>query len=599
MKTSDTKPAVRQAHRDYAQKTLGKEFGQLNDKQRSYALLKFYIEEIHNRLRNYISDEDLDEGFIDNSGDLGADFIYRSDGAVIIIQSKYAKENSTIDLKDVLHFQSVLKRIDSPAFRKHSNSKPRELVSEIDLANDTFTMRFVTLGRIEGQANTQTEEAPDLPPVPNLGDRVTFEFLDETQLTEELRHALSIEGGIPGECEIVTFGTRGKRSDITEITIGEHRSCVLVVPASQIVNLFKQHKEALFTLNVRNYIGSTATNRMIADTARTRPSDFFPLNNGISCLATKIDVGPKNDRVTATGLQVINGAQTVRSLVKANARSKWRPPDHEPALLVRITEVSGYGREGKFREDIIRANNTQNVIKASDFRSNDPIQNDLKKKFGTYNRLGKSVQYMPKRTEGKRPNAIVIRIEEFAKSIYSFLRDPISFSGSTSFLFDDSPLGGYCVVFGDGKEVWLTMPEEEFRLRSSIWWLAVNFAERLKEERAETTDARDKAAQERRWPLIFCSRLILERSFGAEGYQAELRRFYKGDWRFNEGKPGKWFEQIYDKAKRSLLFAYAQATQQSGFVHRNWMRDEKTVESLKRVILAGLLDPVKPLDQMD
>jgi len=79
----------------------------------------------------------------------------------------------------------------------------------------------------------------------------------------------------------------------------------------------------------------------------------------------------------------------------------------------------------------------------------------------------------------------VIRLEEFAKVIYSFLRDPIQFSGSTSFLFDDTSKGGYRYVFGDGQQVWTTMPDEEFKLRSAVWWMADAFAPQVKNDRAK------------------------------------------------------------------------------------------------------------------
>ena len=80
-----------------------------------------------------------------------------------------------------------------------------------------------------------------------------------------------------------------------------------------------------------------------------------------------------------------------------------------------------------------------------------------------------------------------IRLEEFAKVIYSFLGDPVKFSGKTSFLFDDSESGGYRLVFGDGQQVWLKMPEEEFQLRSAVWWLADEFGRQLKRDREITT----------------------------------------------------------------------------------------------------------------
>jgi hypothetical protein len=80
-----------------------------------------------------------------------------------------------------------------------------------------------------------------------------------------------------------------------------------------------------------------------------------------------------DDRVEVIGLQVINGAQTVKALVNAG-RQRLNQPDpwskHTPSVLVRITEIpGGYGDSAKVREQVTQFNNTQNVVKVSDFKA--------------------------------------------------------------------------------------------------------------------------------------------------------------------------------------------------------------------------------------
>src|SRR5438105_3120910 len=125
-------------------------------------------------------------------------------------------------------------------------------------------------------------------------------------------------------------------------------------------------RDAIFSLNIRNYIGNTKTNQKIIDSALTEPDNFFIYNNGISCLATEVKVA--DESVNVTGLQVINGAQTVKAIVhsaqdiKRFKRNSW--DSTVPQLLVRITEIpEGYGTTGKAREKITQYNNTQNTIK--------------------------------------------------------------------------------------------------------------------------------------------------------------------------------------------------------------------------------------------
>ena len=75
-------------------------------------------------------------------------------------------------------------------------------------------------------------------------------------------------------------------------------------------------------------------------TAVDRGELFFLFNNGISCLAKKATVTENGSVLITQGLQVINGAQTVKALVKAS-HDKFKT---EPLVLVRVTEVEkGYG----------------------------------------------------------------------------------------------------------------------------------------------------------------------------------------------------------------------------------------------------------------
>ncbi len=595
MKQREEKKAkIRVAYRDFAEKRLAIDLGRMNDKQRTLVLAQFYVEEIYNRTSGYISDEEFESSYVDAGNDLGADLIYKDDGRVLILQVKYAKEGVSAKPEEIEYFQNILSRLVSPAYRRQANRKLTDALADIDLDRDTFDLRFITFGRIDGQAKTQASMEPKLPSQVSV-DRVSCVCLDEAELTEELRAALS--GDKTRECVLFAHGARGRRSPVVQIEGTAYPSCLMVVSAQQIIDLYKKYRDALFSLNIRNYLGNTKTNKLIADTAAKRPAEFYHLNNGISCLATRLQViGPNFDSVKAEQLQVINGAQTVKSLVRGSVHGNWKESGKEPLVLVRITEISdGYGAAGRFRDELVRANNTQNIIKASDFRSNDPVQQDLKKKFEGIRRRGKSVEYMPKRTDRSKANSFVVRMEEFAKVIYSFSNDPASFSGSTSFLFDDGESGGYRDVFGDGNEPYdPTMPEEEFRLRSAVWWMAEEFGDRLKRDRQATTDPTERAALERKWWLLFASRLMLERSFG-DGYRADLRKLHKGDWEMGKDAEGRWFEELYDKAKKSLIYVYGQAARKDGFVHRNWMRSQVSVADVSTFIRQGLLDPMKAI----
>jgi len=158
------------------------------------------------------------------------------------------------------------------------------------------------------------------------------------------------------------------------------------------------------------------------------------------------------------------------------------------------------------------------------------------------------------------------------------LADPIRFSGSTSFLFDED--GGYRIVFGDGTQIWNTMPEEEFRLRSAIWWLSEEFSQALKGRKSTLQDPLALSALERKWVIIYVSRLALQRTKGESEYKKMLASHWKGDWELGVGDTGKMFQNLFDISVSSVVYVYKQATKQSGFVHRNWMRSTNTASDL-------------------
>jgi len=572
-------------------------FYNLSDKQRSEALLRFYVTEIHNRLRTEISDDDLESSLVDNPKDLGADLVYRDDGQVLVIQTKFRGTDKAESAEDISYFQAVLSRLADPNFKP--NTKLAEIRGTIDFQNDIFRLVFVTFGRIIGQAADQVKASPKLPDdIPDIIERCEWEFLSEKELDDEYRNAHSITAGIPDDqVELFSAGKKGERTPLITLTNGPHRSCVLVLEAPQLVALYQNYRDRLFNLNIRNFIGSTKQNKKIVSTAEERPATFYYFNNGVSCLAREMSIDPKASKVTVRGIQIINGAQTVKALVRAfNSGTSVKPtwPDDKPLVLVRITEIGkGYGEEGRFLEEVTRFNNTQNVIKDSDFRSNDIIQLDLKEKFGSYNRFAKSVSYTPKRTDRPSTGNEIIRLEEFCKVIYAFFVDPISFSSSTSFLFDDSSSGGYVHVFGDGLQIWEHMPTEEFRVRSAVWWLAQEFSIQIKLDREAATDPVRKAALERKWHLLFATRLILERHFGT-AYKDMLAKLYRGDWHLSDGKLGNWFRLLYDTSEQTIQYLYAQAVKRQDFVHRNWMRSDKSMTAIRDYISDAPLPQLPP-----
>lgn len=574
--------------------------GALTDQQRSNALVRFYIDKIHNQTKTEISEEDIDSGLVDGAGDLGIDFIHRDDNKVLIVQAKHRKPKAEEPPSEISHFRSVFERILDPTLK--ANSKISEKLSDIDIDNDNFELYYIALSEIKNQAENITQSPISYPAShTDLSERCTWEFLSEPKLTEELRNAINVSNGPKDTVNTLHAASKklgNAAKAIIEIEVGGHRSCIMAISAKQIIEAYKKSgKDSLFSFNIRNYIGSTSTNKKIIETARTDPSLFFFYNNGISCLCTELKV--YEDSIEVKGLQVINGAQTVKALYRAQEKRPGQTDpwvNETPIILARITEIpQGYGQSGSLKDKITQYNNTQNTVKISDFRSNDMVQKNLIDQFSKIHRHGKKVFYSPKRTDTKPPNSELIKLEEFSKTIYSFLEDPVSFSGSTSFLFDDSKNGGYNKIFG-----WEVMPKEEFELRAAIYWLGCEFGDQIKIDKEEILDIDKRAALERKWMVIFASRVVLEKAFPGDDWKIQLRKAYKGDWKLGVDARGEWFKRIYNFAKSSVIQVYETSKKNDPkFTHRNWMRSKDTpvliASFIGNIYEAVFSDPIKPI----
>jgi hypothetical protein len=72
-------------------------------------------------------------------------------------------------------------------------------------------------------------------------------------------------------------------------------------------------------------------------------------------------------------------------------------------------------------------NNTQNIVKASDFRSNDSIQLWLEERFTKLKARGavtEQIRYVRKRSHKRVRGAIPLKFEELAKIRYAYFYEP-------------------------------------------------------------------------------------------------------------------------------------------------------------------------------
>ena len=480
--------------RDYVEDSLQESFDELYDVARSKHMARYLAERIlapRNPALLPSVEEDIAACVVDGKGDQGVDFICREGGAVLIVQAKYSgggkksAKRRPEEPADFDSFRNVLSRLRN--FRTLEMSEPlREVAAEIDWERDRFQLYYITLRQLSAnQASIAEWNVTPMPDLPDLLDRTELQLLDETRLNQELRDTLLLNTSEPSIVELM-FTENDDSPPWTRLGTEDGRGCYVGrISGAQLAGLFTQHKSSLFTLNIRNYIGDTATNKAIRRTAMERPDEFFFFNNGISALAETVEISKTDKRILrCKNLSIVNGAQTVRSLHKAHALDKNTA--REAQVLIRLTETTSKKStsEQEFLDSVTKYNNTQNAIRISDFRSNDKIQHDIKARFNALPSLGgRKFSYKNKRAgagerEAKRGGDISIGMEEFTKTLFGFLFGPDDVYGGTGHVFDSTTEGGYAKLFGVNGEVIPSLGNETFEYYAGIWF-ACSYAKDL------------------------------------------------------------------------------------------------------------------------
>lgn len=375
-------------------------------------------------------------------------------------------------------------------------------------------------------------------------------LIDFEALKELYVRSLTLEESPPPEVRLFLPKTR-----VIELK-EPYETIIAVIKGNALRNLYKEHKESLFAWNIRGYLGSRGINEEIRKTAENKPEDFFYFNNGVSAICTGFDVSASNE-LKANNFQIINGAQTIGAL--------WRV-DANPSLevLFRLTKTAAVKTDKGFNSDIIRYNNSQNVIKVSDFRANDPIQIWLEREFAELKPRGPLplLRYVRKRSTLNRGSGRALKLEELAKIRYAFLHEPtLCYESPKDLWTPEADDGAYEKAFGvEGRiaEVWT---KEEFGrcLIAIAFYLAIE--EHSREEKRK--DPRQAYLNRMRFHALSLVQLFLKKHLR----ETQIARLTEDGQAFQNAWSAFWPE-----ARRVLIDGHFDAVE----------RDKGTLHALLR-----------------
>jgi len=156
----------------------------------------------------------------------------------------------------------------------------------------------------------------------------------------------------------------------------EWSAFVASIPAIFLHRIYKKYKTKLFSANVRDYLGSRASdsniNNNIKKTIESDQSNFWVYNNGLTILVNDYKYNKPAKILTIEGISIVNGAQTTGAV-----GSLSKLPAKEAKIPARFVTT----KTKDIILNIIRYNNSQNKVTASDFRSTDKIQKRLKEQI--------------------------------------------------------------------------------------------------------------------------------------------------------------------------------------------------------------------------
>ena len=422
------------------------ELDETNDTQRTEGFDRWIVSFFNDT--NAFLDEDFEDAHIGAKDDLGIDLLLEDDTNNInfIVQTEFTGTTSKSKKKNINEskvnkfFDLHKKLMNTKWVTKHGNENAKKKFYDYpDKINNNYTFKYFFISTGNASPRTRELEEDFNKHYSNKNLNIQCKLLDFSRFKQYCDEARSLESSIPN----VEFKIPEDKFFVKKLP---HKTLVASIKANEIENLYRAKHEALFSYNIREFLGDKGQiNKDIRETAEEESDNFFYYNNGISAVCTKLEI--KNNIIKAEKFQIINGAQTVGAL-------RYVEKDPKLEFLIRVTETKSVQTDSGINEKIIKFNNSQNQITDADFRSNDKIQLFLEQKFkaATYKNVGK-ISYIRKRRQlTKSRNVQNIKMEELAKIRYAFLFEPCTVISKAKSLWRVDGDGKYYDTFGN-KEI--------------------------------------------------------------------------------------------------------------------------------------------------
>jgi len=304
----------------------------------------------------------LDKVILDGPNDNGIDAIFDFHGVLTVVQTKY---NASHSYKDMNQFAADASRI------KQGNvvgTRP-EIIDAVKRVHYYIQNKkpvqffYITNSTITNSDLDRTAAARSAEDLRFLDIKAVYGFLDA-----KIR-------SVPKELEGLEFDLNA------ESVMKFGNTYTAVVNVRELHRLIEQSGTALFEQNIRQYLGTTRTNKDMKGTLLNAPKRFLQYNNGVTMVCSHVTHVKGATMLTLRTPQIVNGCQTaytIHQFIRAE-----QPKNMDACILVRVYEE----QDAQERQLITRFTNSQNTIKRRNFLALEDLVKRLQQrltKYGAY-----------------------------------------------------------------------------------------------------------------------------------------------------------------------------------------------------------------------
>ncbi|WNJ80807.1 AIPR family protein [Cedecea neteri] len=369
--------------------------------QQRFGFYLFMLESLCNekdidRISDYITDTEYNSYLCSNRNDdhgIDAIFIDSESKEIKLFNFKF-RERFKIDQKQSFNEAFVSTKLVNCIMNESTDGLEGKLASYVTRINELLNGNEVwklSLYMISNEALPIEHDEGAIQQLKNVYDMEVISIC--------LPHIISIMSIRPAPINAELIIDNDSLMSYSESSISTSKSYVIRLNAADVIritcrnaDLREDHNCENFELlanekidfgvlfdNVRGFVQRSRYNAGIAKTLREEPSKLFMYNNGLTIVANDIKAHPVNGhrkvRISLSGIQVLNGGQTLRTLHDFNAVDKSNITEYisKGELLVRIFNASNNETANKIAE----YTNSQNSISNVDLKSLSTLQIQL------------------------------------------------------------------------------------------------------------------------------------------------------------------------------------------------------------------------------